>query len=244
MATVDTSVRPVQGNAGDEGDSAEAAMQARARARMAGPKIVPAHHVVTDHIHPQVAHLLRSGGTPSASSPGAGNPGSFQRQASYPGMAPSHMTGPATTGMPVSSSTMQMSTFAPSTPLGYQTAHSMQQPSSLPIFVPVPLLTATGELNTEQQIFVPPSVFSKEAKSRLQQEQAKMFANRANALSTTKKRKRSDEVADSSTGWLERRPTNSEQKHFYLEILARIRSEKDSRWACLYTHKSCRARSI
>jgi hypothetical protein len=93
--------------------------------------------------------------------------------------------------------------------------------SPLAVFFPSP----SGDQGIEIPLQIPPTIFSAEARSKLQEEQDAIFAARAKLLKGKKRKREPDEVSDESSGWLDSR--GSLQKRFYLEIIARLKGEKE-----------------
>lgn len=92
------------------------------------------------------------------------------------------------------------------------------------IFYPLP----SGEQGIEVPIQMPPSVYSNEARKKVQEQQDAILFARSKIFKGKKRKRESDEVADENSGWLESRGTGGEQRRFYLEIIARLKAEKDS----------------
>lgn len=136
-------------------------------------------------------------------------------------------TGTASPG-PLSQPTQAHHQLQRTAPQQSQFAHAqyMQQmhyTNPMSIFYPYP----TGEQGVEIPVQLPPSVISNEAKKRLQEEQDAIFAARAKLYKGKKRNRDIDEVPDESSGWLEPRETGSAQKKFYLEVIGRLKAEKE-----------------
>lgn len=110
-----------------------------------------------------------------------------------------------------------------------QSAHSqyvqqMHYQNPMSIFYPFP----SGDQGIEIPLQLPPSILSNEAKQRLQDEQDEILSARAKLFKGKKRKREVDEVADESSGWLEPRETGSAQKKFYLEVIGRLKAEKEA----------------
>lgn len=99
----------------------------------------------------------------------------------------------------------------------------MHHNNPMSIFYPFP----SGEQGIEIPLQLPPSVISNEAKQKLQEEQDTIFSARAKLFKGKKRKRDTDEVPDESSGWLEPRETGSAQKKFYLEVISRLKAEKE-----------------
>ena len=100
----------------------------------------------------------------------------------------------------------------------------MYYANPISIFYPFP----SGEQGIEIPLQLPPSVLSNEAKQKLQEEQDEILSARAKLFKGKKRKREVDEVPDESSGWLEPRETGSAQKKFYLEVIGRLKAEKEA----------------
>lgn len=101
---------------------------------------------------------------------------------------------------------------------------SQMYSSPLAVFFPAP----SGDQGIEIPLQIPSSVLSSEAKTKLQEKQDVIFAARAKLFKGKKRKREPDQIPDESSGWLDPRETGSLQKRFYLEVIARLKSEKEA----------------
>lgn len=104
-----------------------------------------------------------------------------------------------------------------------QYIQNMHNLHPMSIFFPL----ASGEQGIEIPLQLPPSLLSNETKKKLQDEQDVILAAEAKLFKGKKRKKDGDEVPDESSGYLEPRETGSAQKKFYLEVINRLKTEKD-----------------
>lgn len=91
-------------------------------------------------------------------------------------------------------------------------------------FPPYPAGTGDG---VEAPVSIPPSVTSRDGRKSLLVAQEACMVAHANRNAPKKRKRASDEQPDQQSGWLAARRDGHDQKVFYLELLNRLRTEKD-----------------
>lgn len=98
------------------------------------------------------------------------------------------------------------------------------------IQIPSIPLSHRAEPDIEVQSYLPTSLVSKDARQKLQEIQDQILASRARQNQTrSRKRKRPDKshADDGWDGWLASKRAGSEQRQFYIQCLAYMKSLKD-----------------
>ena len=90
-----------------------------------------------------------------------------------------------------------------------------------------PPYAVSAEDSIELPVQIPSSITSREAKKHLLAVQDSLMAEQARANAPKKRKRSGDEVPDQCSGWLEPRKDGHDQKLFYLDLLTRLRSEKE-----------------